>query len=147
MTGQIAFARTLRALDADNFRRSKLSLLLAIAVLALWTWWMFAARIPQYEVANTTQLDLPHNSASADFPRSTHIQPGQHAQITSSDGGILQAEVVNVRNEPNGPTHITFNLFQTTPVPSYQPPATSRATASVEVTRISPAALVLRSLR
>src|SRR5271167_1292305 len=146
MTGQIAFARTLRALDADNFRGSKLSLLLAFAVLALWTWWMFAARIPQYEVANNTQLDLPHNSASADFPQSTHIQPGQHAQITSNDGAILQAEVVNVRNEPTGPTHITFNLFQTT-VPGYQPPATARATASVEVTRISPAALVLRSLR
>jgi hypothetical protein len=139
MTGQIAFARTLRALDADNFRAPKLGLFFAIVLLAAWTWWLFAARIPQYEV--TTNLELSGNSAEAIFPRTTTIHPGQPAQITLTDGQILNAQVENVRNEPTA-VRIRFNLSSTSGT-SHQSPATAR----VETARVSPATLVLRSLR
>lgn len=47
MNQGIAFARTIRALEADDFRRSKIGLLIALILLAAWIWWMFAARVPQ----------------------------------------------------------------------------------------------------
>jgi hypothetical protein len=143
MTGQIAFARTIRALDADNFRAPKIGLFFAILLLAAWTWWLFTARIPQYETS--THLDLDHNSAAADFPPTTNIHPGQPAQIISPDGVKIQAQVENVRNEPTG-THVNFTLFPSTqsPAPSPQP---QRATASIEVARSSPASIVLRAIR
>lgn len=73
MTGQIAFARTIRALDADDFRGSKLALFFAIILIALWAWWFFAASIPQYQT--TTHVELNQNSAEANFPH--HPNPPQ----------------------------------------------------------------------
>jgi hypothetical protein len=141
MTGQIAFARTLRALDADNFRAPKMGLFFAIVLLAAWTWWLFTARIPQYEV--TTKLELSGNSAEAIFPRTTTIHPGQPAQITLTDGQILEARVEKVTNEPTG-VRIHFNLSSTLLTPSPQPPAPARAT--VEVDPAAPATIVLHVL-
>ena len=66
MNQGIAFARTLRALDADGFRRSKLGLLIAAILLAAWTWWMLAARVPQYETA--TNVRIEDGRAIAYFP-------------------------------------------------------------------------------
>ncbi len=151
MTGQIAFARTLRALDADDFRGSKMGLFFAIILLAAWIWWLFAASIPQYEVSSHTRLDLNHNSAVADFPPTTRIHPGQSAQITTNDGQIIQAQVEKVINEPTI-TRVQFTLSTTSPATSHQPPATPEppatshqppATARIEVNRTSPATLVL----
>jgi hypothetical protein len=139
MTGQIAFARTLRALDADNFRAPKLGLFFAIALLGAWTWWLFAARIPQYEV--TTNLELSGNSAEAIFPQTTTIHPGQPAQITLTDGQILEARVEKVRNEPTG-VRTYFSLSSTLLTPSPQPPAR----ATVEVDHAAPATMVLHAL-
>lgn len=145
MTGQIAFARTLRALDADDYRASNLGLLLAIVLFALWTWWLFAASIPQYETSTNTQLDLRANSALANFPPTSQIHPGQPAQIIPIGGIAIPAKVENVRNEPNGQILVQFNLL---PSPS-QPPAPSSqpGQASIEVARLSPARVLLRSLR
>ena len=140
MTGQIAFARTLRSLDANDFRASKMGLFFAIILLAAWTWWLFAASIPQYEVSSHTRLDLDHNSAVADFPTTTRIHPGQPAQITTNDGQIIQAQVQKVINDSTT-THVYLTLSTTSPAPSPQPPAPARAT--IEVGRTSPATLVL----
>lgn len=140
MTGQIAFARTLRALDADNFRAPKMGLFFAIALLAAWTWWLFAARIPQFEVS--TNLELSNHSAVAIFPLTTTIHPGQPAQITLTDGQILNAHVESVRNEPTT-VRVHFDL-SSTPVPSPEPPAPARAT--VEVDHAAPATIVLHAL-
>ena len=142
MTGQIAFARTIRALDADDFRAPKIGLFFAIVLLAAWTWWFFTPRIPQYETS--THLELDHNSAAADFPPTTNIHPGQPAQIISHDGGTIQAQIENVRNEPTI-THVHLTLSTTTPATSHQPPATAWAT--VEVNRATPVSIVLRAIR
>jgi hypothetical protein len=150
MTGQIAFARTLRSLDADDFRGSKMGLFFAIILLAAWTWWLFAANIPQYEVSSHTRLDLNQNSAIADFPPTTNIHPGQSAKITTN-GQIIQAQVEKVINDATS-THVYFTLSTRSPATSHQPPATPEppatshqppATARIEVNRASPATLVL----
>ena len=74
MNQGIPFARTIRALDAGDFRTSKLGLLLAAAVLAAWIWWALAARIPQYELSANVRLDSTGQSAVADFPASARAR-------------------------------------------------------------------------
>src|SRR5690348_17183 len=96
MTGSIAFARTLRALDADGFRASKLGLLLVGALLACWTWWMLAAHIPRYEIAQNARVDAGSLLAVAEFPLGealARIHPGQQAELR------IEGEQRNIRAE------------------------------------------------
>jgi hypothetical protein len=63
----IAFARTIRALDADDFRGSTLGLLFAAVLLAGWTWWFFTPSIPQFSVRDEgSQL---HATIEVQYPR------------------------------------------------------------------------------
>jgi len=58
MTGQIAFARTLRALESENRSGSKLALIIALLLLAGWIWWFF-----------TPGIGDPLSSRSSDTPK------------------------------------------------------------------------------
>ena len=135
MNEGIAFARTIRALDADDFRGSKFSLLTAAILLAAWAWWMLAARVPQYET--TTNVRLESGRAVAYFPSTSKIHPGQTAFVRF-DGSTFVARVQNV-----SPDHAEL-VFT-----SHQPPATISvsAIAEIEISRVSPAAVALRTLR
>jgi hypothetical protein len=137
MNQGIAFARTLRALDADDFRASKLGLLAAAALFAAWTWWMLAARLPQYE--STTNVRIEPGRAIAYFPSGavSRMHAGQSAILRfSSDAFPAQVQRV-------APDHVELVLT------SRQPPANAliSATAEIEISRISPAAIALRTLR
>ena len=98
MNQGIAFARTLRALDADDFRASKLGLLAAALLLAAWTWWMFAARVPQYE--STTNVRIESGHAIAYFPPDvlSRIHADQVA-IIHSDGRAFPARVQSIASD------------------------------------------------
>lgn len=136
MNQGIAFARTLRALDADEFRASKLGLAAAAILLVAWAWWMIGARIPQYE--STTNVRLENGHAIAYFPRAEldRIHAGQSA-IVHSNGMALAAQVQSITSDY---AELVFA--------SPQPPATNStsATADVETTRVSPAAIAFRTL-
>jgi hypothetical protein len=143
MNAGIAFARTMRALDADDFRASKLSLLVVAALLAAWTWWLTAARIPQYASSDNARLKLDPASqttfAEADFPPSAEkIHPGQPAQIGFVSEKTITAQVASVLTLPHG-IRVTFKLLSAPA--TLQPPDT----ATVEIDRISPAAIALRT--
>jgi hypothetical protein len=130
----IAFARTLRALDADDFRSSKLGLAIAAIFLGVWAWWMLAARVPQYETA--TSVSIESGRAIAYFSSTSQIRPGQTAFVT------LGGDTIPARVQTVAPDHA--ELFLTN---NQQPTTISRpATAEVEISRISPAAVVLRTL-
>jgi hypothetical protein len=138
MNQGIAFARTLRALNADDFRTSKLGLLAAVALLGVWTWWMFAARVPQYE--STTNVRIESSHAMAFFPPQALIR--MHADqpaIVRFDSEAFPARVQTVAAD-----HAELVL---TPNPQSPIPTSSSATAEVEVSRLSPAAIALRTLR
>jgi hypothetical protein len=136
MNQGIAFARTLRALDADDFRASKLGLLAAAMVLAAWTWWMFAARVPQYET--TTNVRIESGRLIAYFPPDeiANIHANQTA-VVHIDGAALPARVETVASDH---AELVFT--------SHRPPATtsSSATAEIETTPVSPAAIALQTL-
>ena len=137
MNQGIAFSRTIRALDADDFRASKLGLLVAAAVLAAWTWWMLAARVPQYE--STTNVRIEPNRAIAYFPPEvlSRIHADQPARIRI-DGVSFPARVQTVASD-----HAELVL-----VPNPQSPiqASSSTSADIETTRVSPAAVAFRTL-
>ena|SRR5215469_1855504 len=52
------FFRSIRALEADNARRSWLVLLLAAMLLAAWTAWFFLARVAIYEVSDKADVEV-----------------------------------------------------------------------------------------
>jgi hypothetical protein len=137
MNQGIAFARTLRALDADDFRASKLGLLAAAVLLIAWTWWMFAARVPQYET--TTKVQIEAGRVIAYFPPDalSRLHTGQPATV-HVDGAIYPAQVQTVAND-----HVELGLAAN---PQSPIPASTSASADVESSRISPAAIALRTL-
>jgi len=137
MNQGIAFARTLRALDADDFRASKLGLLAAAALLAAWTWWMFAARVPQYE--STSNVRIEAGRAIAHFPADVmgRISVGQSA-LVRVNGSAISSRVQSISSD-----HIDLAL----PANPQSPiPASSSASADIETTRVSPASIALRTL-
>jgi len=139
MNQGIAFARTLRALDADDFRASKLGLLAALVLLIAWSWWMLAARVPQYET--TTNVRIESGRALAFFPPDVlnRIQPGEPARVRF-DTAVFQSRVQRVTAD-----HAELDL-----APNPQPPIPASSSASaeveVEVSRVSPASIALRTL-
>jgi hypothetical protein len=135
MNQGIAFARTIRALHADDFRGSKLSLAIAAILLAAWTWWMLAARVPQYE--STTNVRLESGRAIAYFSTTDQIRPGQTAFVTLANDTVT-AQVQNVTVDH---AELVFTNNQQ-PRTNHQQPTTAR----VEISRISPAAIALRTL-
>jgi hypothetical protein len=134
MNQGIAFARTLRALNADDFRTSKLGLALAVILLGAWTWWMLAARVPQYET--TTNVRIEPGRAIAYYPSTNQVRPGQSALVT------IGSETFSARVQTVTADHAEL-VFT-----SHQPPSTpsSFASADIETTRVSPAAITLRTL-
>jgi hypothetical protein len=133
MNQGIAFARTLRALDADDFRASKLGLLAALIVLVAWVWWMLAARVPQYE--STTNVHIESGYAIAYFPPDvlTRIHTNQSA-LVHVGGATFSAQVQTVAAD-----HVELVL-----APNPQSPIPT--SADIETTRTSPAAIALRTL-
>ncbi len=134
MNQGIAFARTLRALNADDFRTSKLGLGLAVILLGAWAWWMLAARVPQYETSSNVRIVQGH--AIAYFPSTNQIHAGQNTSVTL-DGKAIPARVEEVASD-----HV--ELVFTNPQP--QSPNPARSTAEIEVSRVSPAAIALHAL-
>jgi hypothetical protein len=135
MNQGIAFARTIRALDADDFRRSKLTLLIAAILLGAWTWWMFSARVRQYET--TTNVRMESGRAIAYFPSTDQIRPGQIATVTLGSDAI-PARVQNVTSDH---AELVFTNNQQPRTNNQQP-----TTARVEISRTSPAVIAFRTL-
>jgi hypothetical protein len=135
MNQGIPFARTLRALDADDFRTSRLGMLLAAAVLAAWVWWALAARVPQYEVSSNVRLDSNGETAVAYF-RDTQIRVGQHG-ILRTNASPVDAQVTGVTAAGDGQVRVNLRLSQ--------PPAAVPLTLEIETDRVSPATIALRA--
>jgi hypothetical protein len=64
----VAFARTIRSLNTNDFRGPRLVWILAAIILAVWTWWFFTAQIP-----------LSTNSGSAGAPTMERDTPARVA--------------------------------------------------------------------
>jgi hypothetical protein len=134
MNQGIAFARTIRALEADDFRRSKTGFAVAAILLGAWAWWMVAARVPRYEGAAKVQIEA--GRVIAQFPSTGQIRSGQSATVTVG-GEAFPARVENVTADR---AELVFT--------GRQPAATGSqsASAEIEIGRVSPAGIALRTL-
>ncbi len=144
MNQGIAFARTIRALEADDFPTSELALLGVAVFLGAWVWWGLAARVPQYEF--TTNVQLAPGGALAYFPARTlsRIHAGQPAFVHTA-AVTLSAKVAGVASEAaNGTVRVVLELPASPQSPVVNPGQAQ--SAEVEVARIAPAALALRLL-
>ena len=137
MNQGIAFARSLRALDADDFRASKFTLFAAVILLGAWIWWMLAARVPQYET--TTNVRIESGEAIAYFAPDvlSRLQAHQNA-LVHVDGAAYPAQVQTIAVD-----HVEL-VLAANPQPSI--PASSSVSAEIEISRLSPAAIALRTL-
>ncbi|HLK17674.1 MAG TPA: hypothetical protein VKT81_01925 [Bryobacteraceae bacterium] len=143
MTGQIAFARTLRALDADSFRFPKLGLFFAIAILAAWTWWFLTPSVSNFggHAEGTLTWYGPHQVAIAVFPEAPEIDMGQAVQL-HTEGRVLAARVEHVGFLAHDVRFIMLHVYST-----LYPPLPQDALIDVETNRISPATRILSSFR
>ena len=143
MNGPLGFSRTLRAFDSDGFRVSNALLALALALLAAWTWWFFRGSVPQFETTHDVRIQPSHFVATFPARALEYVRPGQSA-VLSVDGVAVPAKVSAVANEAAG-GQIRVLLI---PATERQPPFGGRheAAASVEIERVTPAALVMRAI-
>jgi hypothetical protein len=95
---------------------------------------MLAARVPQYET--TTNVRIESGRATAYFSSTNQIRVGQTA-LVALDGKVIPARVNEVAADH---AELVFT--------SNQQPATisNSATAEVEISRLSPAAIALHAL-
>lgn len=131
MNQGIAFARTVRALEADDFRASKFGLVVAAVLIGAWVWWMLAARVPRY--ASTNDVRIEAGQAIAYFPLGTAVHAGQSAIVTHGDESI-PARVESIDGER---VQLVFSARPVTLTNA------SSASAEVEIARVSPASIAL----
>ncbi len=140
MNQGIPFARTIRALDADDFRGSKLGLLLAAVVLGCWLWWALAARVPRYELTTNVQLDPAGQTAVAYFSARAGrpIRTGQPAVIRSGNSSI-DGTVTAATPTSDGQVRVDVQISQ------HAKALAAPLAVELEIERISPATIALRA--
>jgi hypothetical protein len=72
----IAFSRTMRSLDADDFRGPRVVWVVAAILLAAWTWWFFTAQIPATGTEPHTGGNVERTSPARLAWRAMRSSPG-----------------------------------------------------------------------
>jgi membrane fusion protein (multidrug efflux system) len=94
-----AFSRTLRSLEADQFRSTALIFLAVACLLALWGWWATHSHVGLYEVTENARLEIdnavyPLQAPSAGRVVSASLSIGQQVK----EGDVL----VELESDPQG---------------------------------------------
>jgi len=154
----IAFARSLRSLQADGWRAPMLGLLAGILLMVAWASWFFLS-----SVAFTESGRLLANDANGflivQFPTSSldRLKRGQAATLRWSGDAVskasLRAVIAQVRptDLAAGQVRIAIPPDQPAPPPGLLPTQDNESelpavTVEVTVERLSPAQLVLRRI-
>jgi hypothetical protein len=149
------FARSIRILDADKFRPSLLIIGLTLGVLVAWLLWFFLARVTLLEMGNITNLGTT-GEVQTEFMGQTakRVRVGQPGWIRLNGdlGSTLGlVPVVVVRKHPPNGSVTTFDVivqdedFFTTLLTSDLQEEPPFGRVQIEVERVSPATLLLRS--
>lgn len=151
-----SFQRVNRSLRADHAIRSSVVALIAIFLLAAWVGWAFWAKVTRYQVSDSARLELDSGGKLqiiAEFPPAAalgKVRPGQPA-ILRLDGfrwaqyGTVSARVSHVAEEiRDGKVRVELAVNSARPAEiPYQHGLPG--SVEVEVERVSPAVLILRS--
>ena len=145
----IAFAHSLRSLQADRNRFSRLALALAALLFLGWLAWFFFAPVTLYEIGQIVQTSSD-GVVIAQFPLTaqTRLQVGQTVQLQLSGvkpPATLPATVADIA-QPAAGDQIQVTIYADMDSPyaaALQNGLTGQATVAVEQT--APARLVLRA--
>ncbi len=157
-----AFSRTMRSLDADDFRSSVVGLALVTVLMVGWFAWFVLARVALYEVSDSARLQMDERGTVAQrgelkvvagFPAAAlgRVQPGQTARLhldgfpgTQNEG--IAATVATVTSAPqNGGVYVELAI-QPDLAAAIRLQGGLMGAVEVEVERVSPATLVLRAV-
>jgi hypothetical protein len=143
MNGPIVFSRTIRALDADDFRGSNIALALALVLLAGWTVWLFRAGVPQYQITSDVRAE-PNRFIATFPPRALNqLRPGQSATV-KLDGDTIPAKVGAILIDAANSQVRAILLPVTedsTAAAGHHP-----TQALIEVERVSPVTVLMRAI-
>jgi multidrug resistance efflux pump len=85
-----SFTRTVRALEADGFRRTLVVLGVAVVLLAAWGAWFLLAPVVRYEVTETARLEVDR----AIYPVQSPLQGRVAATILELDARVETGAVL-----------------------------------------------------
>ena len=152
-----SFSRTMRALDADGMSPALLGVILVAGLAGVWTAWLVAARVPVYQLSAAARLEVDQVQAAnapvavAEFDALSlgRLQPGQPGRLRL-DGfpwtqyGYLDAVVTNVETRDR---MVRVELALRRAADSRVPLLHGMpGVVEVEVERVAPVALLVRSL-
>ena len=146
------FARSTRSLQASNFQRSLVILIIVVGLIGLWAAWFFLAKVTLYEISEPIQV--PYNEViEANFSSQAqgHLQRGQAAFLKldghiGTEVGPIPAIVLGVDNQPEAQQVQTTLFVQWPLAPSVPAQDNLTGQVEVEIEQISPATLVIRSV-
>jgi hypothetical protein len=136
-----AFARSLRSLEADGFRRAGVALLCGAVFVGAWATWAVRARIPLFESSSDARIETG-GLVVARFPAARafdRVRAGQPARMRIATG-TLEARVVRVDGEARDGT---ARVELTAPGAAGMPG--TPGAVDVEVERAAPFTLLLRA--
>lgn len=141
----IAFSRSLRSLDQDNFRTSLAWLVIGLVLLAAWSAWFFLAKISLYETSRELEVRRD-GTLLVSFPPEAlgRIRPGQSAslRLSGTTGQAARPLPAVVMDIPEGAGGRQTEVYVFSPEPL--PPGVT-GEVRVEVERVSPAVQVMRA--
>jgi hypothetical protein len=144
------FLHSLHILQQENKRLTFWKPVVVVLVLLAWLLWFLWARLPLFATATSAQMDGDHQVA-ATFPLADarYLELGQPAQIRLDDFQATDYEVIPAtvtRIDPaggNGRILVTFTLSPQEELPV---PSGPTGQVTVEIDRLSPAAMLLRAI-
>lgn len=156
----IAFSRSLRSLQADNWRATLLSLLLAMLLISLWCGWFFFAAV--HFTANGQVLGVDENGLLlGDFSalsqqQFAQLKRGQLVSIklpdqklvnqanSTAQASTLQASIVQLTGADLALQHVRLALLRQQAYTDLT--ALQQASLDVLLEQISPAQFLLRHI-
>jgi hypothetical protein len=136
----------MRSLNRDSFRPSLVGLIITILLLLAWSAWFFLAKVPLYETSREFQVRRDGSLAVTFSPQAlARIRPDQAAVLrlaeTAGQGAqTFSAIVMDTPATDSRTSQVELYAFSPEPL---QPGVAGEV--RVEVERVSPAMLVMRS--
>ena len=156
------FARSMRSLELDDFRSTLVFLFVGALLFFGWLAWFLFAELPLYAMTNVTTLEIVREPPAA--PGTVllvaelasgqglgNVIPSQHALFhpagsASRYSDAVSATVTRIGPEtPSGKLRVELKVEYPEKLPPIPQPELS-GTLEIEVGRVSPAQLVLRSV-
>ena len=104
------FSRTLRALEADGFRRATVAFCVGASLLAAWSLWFLFAHITVYEVSQSARLEVENAAlplvaeqwgrvATVDVALGDHVREGDTLLTLDTEDLFLQLDEARARQD------------------------------------------------